>query len=210
MHRLPQCGLLLACSYLASLTGCSDAPSAPPRPDLNPAECAQEAIKRYDTNGNGKIDASELDNAPALKALLAIIKYSDPNHADALSQDDIATHIKKWLDNKTSLMGGIVMVTLDGRPLEGAAVTFEPEPFLGPSYRPATGTTDSNGTAILSGSVEGSPGLFPGLYRVKISKKVGGKETIPERFNEKTTLGREVAGDLPNPREAPYFRLTGK
>jgi hypothetical protein len=36
-----------------------------------------------------------------------------------------------------------------------------------------------------------------GLYNVRISKIVGGKETIPSKYNTETTLGQEVANDVP-------------
>jgi hypothetical protein len=41
------------------------------------------------------------------------------------------------------------------------------------------------------------PGIQVGLYRVKISKMVGGKETIPRKYNDQTTLGQEAALDVP-------------
>jgi hypothetical protein len=37
-----------------------------------------------------------------------------------------------------------------------------------------------------------------GLYKVKISKKVNGKELIPAKYNEATVLGQEVAPDVPD------------
>lgn len=36
-----------------------------------------------------------------------------------------------------------------------------------------------------------------GLYRVKISKLVNGKEIVPPKYNEQTILGQELAGDVP-------------
>ena len=36
-----------------------------------------------------------------------------------------------------------------------------------------------------------------GFYKVKISKRVNGKETIPAKYNEATLLGQEVAPDVP-------------
>jgi hypothetical protein len=35
-----------------------------------------------------------------------------------------------------------------------------------------------------------------GIYKVKISKMDAGKETIPAKYNESTTLGQEVAQDV--------------
>jgi hypothetical protein len=40
-------------------------------------------------------------------------------------------------------------------------------------------------------------GLALGLYRIRVSKMVDGKETIPARYNTETTLGQEVSMDDP-------------
>ena len=38
-------------------------------------------------------------------------------------------------------------------------------------------------------------GVSCGLYQVRISRQVGGKEMIPEEYNAKTTLGVEISPD---------------
>ena len=68
---------------------------------------------------------------------------------------------------------------LDGKPLAGATVTYEPEPFLGSSYQAHQGLTDVSGTAILDPEFKDYPGLYVGLYTVRISKQEYGKETLP-------------------------------
>ena len=40
------------------------------------------------------------------------------------------------------------------------------------------------------------PGMHLGLYQVKISKQVNGKEMVPPMYNQATTLGQEVAADV--------------
>ena len=90
------------------------------------------------------------------------------------------------------------------KPLEGATVTYEPEPFLGPSYHSHQGQTASNGAAVLNPECEGYPGIYVGLYRVRVSKVVGGKEIIPMRYNVKTVLGSERLHVFP-PRTAMAF-----
>ncbi len=55
-------------------------------------------------------------------------------------------------------------VTLDGQPLEGAAVTL-----TGTSTRPATGITDANGNVQFT-TFEPSDGVLPGEYTVLVSK----------------------------------------
>ena len=53
--------------------------------------------------------------------------------------------------------------------------------------------------------------VAPGLYKVRISKIVDGKETIPDRYNKDTEFGLEVAQDNPDMRTvAPRFKMTSK
>jgi hypothetical protein len=41
------------------------------------------------------------------------------------------------------------------------------------------------------------PGLQLGFYKVRISKQVGGKESIPAIYNSETTLGQQISPDDP-------------
>jgi hypothetical protein len=94
-------------------------------------------------------------------------------------------------------------ITLDGQPLGGAKVTFEPESFLGDSIKTAVASTSMYGDAMPSISPEDRPdpkmpgGVHLGLYKVRISKMDNGKETIPIRYNTETILGQEVSYDDP-------------
>ena len=101
---------------------------------------------------------------------------------------------------------------LDGAPLEGATVTFEPEPFLGPNVATASGQTGKNGATIMmiaadNGNPQGQrkAGVHYGLYKVRISKPVGGKESLPARYNVNSELGVEIG---PRHTEARQFNLT--
>jgi hypothetical protein len=94
-------------------------------------------------------------------------------------------------------------VTLDGQPLVDATVTLEPETFLGDEMKPAVGATNQSGATSPAIPKEQRPdpklpgGAQLGLYRVRISKIVNGKETIPARYNTETILGQEVSYDDP-------------
>jgi len=67
--------------------------------------------------------------------------------------------------------------------------------------KPAYGTTNQFGTVspIIPKDQRPDPklpgGAQLGLYKVRISKIVNGKETIPPRYNTETILGQEVAYD---------------
>ena len=91
-----------------------------------------------------------------------------------------------------------VLVTMNRRPLPGASITFEPETFLADKLHPAFGTTDDNCFAAMTVKPEhqqheNARGVAPGLYLVKISLEEDGKERLPKKYNEETTLGVEVA-----------------
>jgi hypothetical protein len=112
-------------------------------------------------------------------------------------------------DNLTSVFG---VVTLDGQPLAGAAVTFVP-----PDGRPASGTTDSSGAYSLSYN-DGSDGCLPGLCRVMISTGTAGREnddgevvgakpeSVPPKYNVQSELTFDVKL---NERNQADFSLTG-
>ena len=95
-------------------------------------------------------------------------------------------------------MGLSLTITQAGQPLAGAAVTLTPEPCLAGEIKPAAGTTGTTGVA--APKIDGSefPGVSPGMYRVAVSKKdEQGRETLDGKFNSATTLGVEVAPDVP-------------
>ena len=100
-------------------------------------------------------------------------------------------------------------VTMDGKPLPNAIVTFRPEGAQGGEQsRPAYGQTDDDGRYRLQYSTEKS-GAIPGKYSVSIStyrrpdedkdgnEIPGAAETVPEVYNAKTTLTAEVSADQP-------------
>jgi hypothetical protein len=61
-----------------------------------------------------------------------------------------------------------VVVTLDGEPLAGATVLFVPEE--GTRGRPAHGLTDIDGSLQLTTPPEEDDGVYPGAYRVVVTK----------------------------------------
>lgn len=71
-------GLLPACLGLLAIAGCSDQPAPPPRFQLNPQQAAHEAMKLYDTNGDGVLDVKELQASPPLMDLLQNLRRSLP------------------------------------------------------------------------------------------------------------------------------------
>jgi len=145
------------------------------------------AIAEYDTNHDGTISGKELDKCPALKT-------GEKHYADAagkITAESLAEGIARWQENRIAITRCGIMVTMDAKPLAGAAVTAEPEKFLGPEVQTAAGVTDLHGGCTLR--IPGQIGMQYGLYRVRVRKSVEGKETIRARYNAKTELGLEVA-----------------
>jgi hypothetical protein len=179
---------------------CDRGPAAVRPPSIDASAAGELAIDQYDSDGDGLVSGDELEGAPVLKAALPRL---DTNADKAVSADEVTARIEHWQATGMGLTSFGFTVTLDGRPLEGATVTLEPEAFLGDDIRPAVATTDLFGTGGPSvpkdqrPTAETPPGVQLGLYRVKITKIVAGKETIPARYNAQTTLGQEVSPDVP-------------
>jgi len=90
-------------------------------------------------------------------------------------------------------------VTLNGQPLEGAQVSFDPQVTPGGMGRSSTGTTDKDGKFFLWYNAD-IKGASLGKHNVVIRKsdEPAGSETIAEIFNEKTTLEANVTKEGPN------------
>jgi hypothetical protein len=178
-----------------AIAGCSGRPSAIAPPDIDPDGVAQAAIEQYDASGDGTIDSNEIRSAPSLRFSRDRIDTNDDGKLVAAELAQFAT--KHWVDTEAGIIRIRCNVKQQGRPLDGATVTFEPEAFMQGAVKPASGVT-RGGMAVISVSEEDRPhpnarGVQNGLYLVKISKLVNGKETIPDKYNHHTILGCEVA-----------------
>lgn len=179
----------------------------PPRlmpPGIDGPTAGAKAIEMFDTNKDGVISGAELDKCPGLKAARMKIDVDDQGEITA---DMIARRIKAWQDSKLGRMSTSVTVLHNGKPLAGALVRFVPETFLGENIKPANGTTDKNGVAMISIELSGPgepPGVAPGLYRIEITKD---GENIPVNYNIDTTLGQEIALDAAGIQDGIKFNL---
>lgn len=193
----------LAAWYALALvlcTSCARGPAPVHQPGIDPGDAGSRAMEMYDTNQDGKVAGDELEKAPGLKAALARL---DQDGDKAVTADEVAARVRTWQTSGHGLLSFGYKVTLNGRPLPDATVTFEPEAFLGDELKPASGATNmmGGGGATIAKEDRPSPttppGMHLGLYKVKISKIADGKETIPAKYNSATTLGQEVAMDVP-------------
>ena len=181
-------------------TSCGGGPTPIRPPAIDASDAGYAAMELYDTNGDGKVVGDELDKAPGLKAAMATL---DADQDGKVAAEEIAARIHSWQASEIGVAAIYCTVNMDGQPLVGATVTFEPESFLGDGLQAGISTTDDFGGAYPTIPKEERPmadmppGLRLGFYRVKVSKKVNGKETIPAVYNTKTILGQEVAPDDP-------------
>jgi hypothetical protein len=201
--RVERCRQFAAPAWMAFgamlLSSCGGGPSPVRPPSISASAAGREAMAQYDTNGDGVVAAAELEKAPGLKAALPRM---DTNGDKGVDADEVAARVGQWQEAGIGLMSFGFRVTLNGSPLADALVTFEPEAFLGDDIKPASCTTTSAGIGGATIAEQDRPdptwpsGMQHGIYKVKISKVVGGKETIPAKYNEATVLGQEVAQDV--------------
>jgi hypothetical protein len=195
---------------LSLLPGCGRRVGLVP-PSYSPDESAKQALAEYDTNHDGYLDAKEVERCPALKYRFETM---DVNGDHRLSAQEIAGWIQVYADSEIALKSILCSVQLDGRPLQGATVSYVPEKFMGSSIKPAAGVSDERGGVHLTLPGEKIPGVQPGFYRVQISKKnANGQEMIPARYNQDTTLGAEIYPRklrAPEDEEGGKFRLSSK
>ena len=183
-----------------TITSCSYGPSPVKQPGINASSAGSQAMEMYDKNGDGNVSGDELAGAPSLNA--AVVRL-DTNNDKGVSADEVAARANAWKGMETGMTTVRCHITLDGQPLSGAQVVFEPEAFLGDEIKIAKGTTNQFGDVAPTIAVEDRPdpkspgGVHFGLYKVRISKQANGKETIPGRYNSETMLGQEVSYDDP-------------
>jgi hypothetical protein len=154
----------------------------------------------YDKNSDGAIAGDELQAVPALIDHPDLpTKLIDKNGDDRVTSEEIQSRVQAWLDSKVGIMSFHCTVTLDGQPLEGAKVVFEPEAFHSGAINEATGITSAEGTAVLAvdeaklpAHLKGISGMQTGFYKVRITHP---SISLPAKYNTETTLGQEVSSD---------------
>ena len=112
-------------------------------PTINAAAAGVMAIQQYDANKDGKISGEELTKCPSLNALAA-------KHNGAVTAEDIADSIKAWQRTKIARAAYRCTIKHNGKPLDGAVVTYAAEKFLQTDIPPGSGRTGDDGSAEIS------------------------------------------------------------
>ena len=187
-------------AVLWTLTGCSQGPAAIDVPAYDPDASATKALELYDVDKDGFVAGEELQGAPSLRAA---IKNIDRNGDGKVDAEEIAERIRTWQKMHIGYMNFQCAATLDGTPLAGARITFDPEEFMLGAIQSASAELAATGMGMPKipkekrPTPDTPPGVQAGLYKVCVSRIVAGKETIPARYNAATTLGQEVSKDDP-------------
>lgn len=173
------------------LAGCSGRPSRVKAASLDPEGAADAAMKLHDTNGDGQLDAAELEGCPGLAACLAAV---DTNADKRISREELLDRLNIYKNSRVGLIGGIgCVLRKGGQPLVDAEVRLVPEPFLGDGIETAVGRTNDRGIAQMNIPDSQYSGVRPGMYRVEVSKKdAAGAELLAAEFNTRTRLGLEA------------------
>ena len=173
---------ILTAGAAGGLVGCGSGLSAP---TYHPESMAQEAFRLYDTNKDGKLDATELKQCPSLADALSTL---DANNDKCLNEAELATAFSGFaLQN--SLHGVQIFVSRGGKGVAGATVRLIPEAFMMSAIQPASGVTNERGVVRPSIDGQSLPGMHWGFYRAEITSD---KETIPSKYNTQTVLGKMI------------------
>lgn len=183
-------------ALLLLLVGGLSCSSRPPRlvaPEIDPEAATDRALESYDSDTSGELSSAELAACPGVTFN---VQAYDADGNGRVSRDEFLARLEYLVGLKFALSPVRARVRLNGRPLEGAQVEFVPEPYLGEHVKPAQGTTDRSGTAIMSVAPADLPkaqselkGVHTGTYRVRITHP---DKQLPAKYNSETTLGYET------------------
>jgi hypothetical protein len=187
---------------LLLVVGCWSRPGSFEAPEVSPKSAAAKAVELYDANDDQALDEKELAKCPGLLAKRA--NY-DSDSNGSLEQAEIEAGIERLLGKGTGGTQLNCLVLYKGRPLGGAEVVLEPEPYLGDQVQAANGTTNGAGATQLGIPPEYLPehlqqikAVHYGTFKIRITHPT---TAIPAKYNTETELGYET--EVGN----PFIRL---
>jgi len=190
---------LLFVAFSSGLTGCNSGPKRVEPIALSGTQIATEALKQFDKDSSGDLSREELSELPSV---LGVLTQYDKDSNGSLTATEIEERITRWQQLKVGLVNCSFTMTLDGKALQKADVELVPEAICGGTLPHCKGKTDDMGRVTLSSvaddpnakSIQGLPGVPPGLYKVIV---VHPKLSNLTKYNAQTTLGIQVAPDDP-------------
>lgn len=197
--------------FVIGTGGCIGGTDAVQAPGVSPSAAVAAVLQAYDTDGDRVLAGEELDRVPGIAIFLA--EY-DKDGDRRVSEQELTARFDRLF-----AVAGFAKVNctvfFNNRPLDGAEVVFEPEPFMGDGFKTASGTTMGGGGTKISIPNDQLPeanrrlggGLYTGLYKVSITHP---QANIPEAYQgEDTVLGWEVSS-MTSTGTTPTFRLDSK
>lgn len=177
---------------VAATGGCwSGRPARVVPPAMDPQTVVEAVMQKADADGDGRITAEEFDAMPAVGFALEAF---DRDGDKAVSREELLTWLEEVKASRVAITSFAAEIKHKGRPLSGAVVRLIPEELMGGTMQQAEGTTDENGSAMVSIPGGEYPGVNCGLYRVEISGTGNDGKPLPEVYNSKTRLGVAVGG----------------
>jgi len=185
-------------AFALLIAGCSGGPERVKAPKIDLDAAATQAMELYDIDHDGKLSEKELAKCPGV--LITLAGY-DTNKDKSIDAEEFHAHLDNLLGDRIGATQLMANVSFQGKPLSGASVVFEPEPYLGTDIQPAHGTTTNAGTADLAIPPEKAPAALKnfkliqyGTYKVRITHP---SIAIPAKYNTDTTLGYETIPGQP-------------
>lgn len=188
--------VLVIVTAFCSQVGCGSGPRRISQASIDIGKVASEMMAA-DVDQDGYVSKEEAKPFPGFVRGFAAI---DSDNDGLVNSEEIQARLPGIFTSTSALLPGVCTISLNGEPLNGAIVTFEPEAFFGGTIPKASAKVKRNGLASLSIAEEDLPagapkvsGLVrPGLYRVKVTHP---DKKLPAKYNTKTELGVEVSPD---------------
>ena len=175
--------------------GCEQRPDVMAPPPWNPTATGQRAIELYDTNHDGTINGTELQQCPGLQDSLLVADFDADG---ALSAEEISARVEWYKTSGFVLVPFEVQIKNAGEPVVGAKVTMIPEKLFVDTIEHATGITDSVGRVTPTIDHPDTTnsilrGLRPGMYRCQISvRNLQEDKTPPDTYDTVSEFGFEI------------------
>jgi hypothetical protein len=189
---LPPAAAIAAAALIVGITGCGRQKSRIRVPNFSPSTAARLAFSTLDTNIDGKLSGDELRVAPGIASARQSI---DVNRDGAIDEQELTQRLQYYLDSGIGVQSLTCIVKSNGQSLPGATVDFEPSEFFEGALSPARASTARDGSGAVMLTDGTLPGIAPGIYKVRVSKKRGDRELLPSKYNLTTILGFEVSPD---------------